>query len=411
MSSLIPVQLGSPGAALRLESPVLLEESHPLTQIDFSVPLTFQPAVSGNYHLIVQLSVLKDGQVIRTLTDPYIGSGNAGESLIADVNVNITGSFNQGAHQFELELSILSYQNIQANPLLGVPAVSVQGSTAAEDDIGPTGPPGPQGHAGTRGPYGPTGTTGPTGATGVGIITGAQGPKGPTGPTGVIAATGDGGGTGATGHTGADGIGIPGPTGATGVGATGATGYGPAGSTGDTGAQGVTGSTGPGSNIAGPTGPVGPTGATGPSRALPMVVSDTLLVRSPAVGQGQIVGQLPPVQVNAADQCVLVEGTLQIGYGNPANFTFTNTVFYQVYRDGQAIGSGLFWTLNYNYYNSPGFNTLSSQQPLAFMAIDENPPLGLHNYTLSVNVGPVSSNTTIAYESFNATAIVFRKGN
>ncbi|MEK3792224.1 hypothetical protein MKX42_10925 [Paenibacillus sp. FSL R7-0204] len=93
MSSLIPVQLGSPGPAIRLASPVLLEESHPSVQIDFSVPLSFQPAMAGNYHLIVGLSVLKDGRIIHTLTEPFIGSGNAGEALIADVNARITGSF------------------------------------------------------------------------------------------------------------------------------------------------------------------------------------------------------------------------------------------------------------------------------------------------------------------------------
>ncbi|MFD1905166.1 hypothetical protein ACFSQ7_15615 [Paenibacillus rhizoplanae] len=191
MSSLIPVQLGSPGPAIRLSSPVLLEESHPYFQIDFSVPLSFKPEVSGNYHLIIGLSVLKDGNIIHTLTEPYIGSSNSGEALIADLNVNISGSFGQGVQHFELELRVLSSQNIAANPLVGLPAVSVQNDIVAADDIGPTGPTGPQGPYGTRGPKGPTGTTGPAGTTGPGIL-GIKGPKGPTGATGVAVATGEG---------------------------------------------------------------------------------------------------------------------------------------------------------------------------------------------------------------------------
>ncbi|MFD2879668.1 hypothetical protein ACFTAO_32855 [Paenibacillus rhizoplanae] len=151
MSSLIPVQLGSPGPAIRLESPVLLEESHPSFQINFSVPLSFKPALSGNYHLIIGLSVLKDGMMLQTLTEPYIGSGNAGEALIADVNASITGSFGQGGQSFEVELRVLSSQNIAANPLAGHPTVSVQEVAADEDDVGPTGSTGPQGPRGTRG--------------------------------------------------------------------------------------------------------------------------------------------------------------------------------------------------------------------------------------------------------------------
>ncbi|MEK5030948.1 hypothetical protein MKY96_05870 [Paenibacillus sp. FSL R7-0302] len=97
MSSWIPVPLGSPGEAIRLESPVLLEESHPLSQIEFSVPLAFKLRVSGSYHIIMELSVLKDGQVLRTLTDPYIGSGTAGDTVLSDVNASVRGKFGEGA--------------------------------------------------------------------------------------------------------------------------------------------------------------------------------------------------------------------------------------------------------------------------------------------------------------------------
>ncbi|MEK4850820.1 hypothetical protein NST04_13340 [Paenibacillus sp. FSL H7-0756] len=410
MSSLIPVQLGSPGPAIRMASPILLEESHPFFQIDFSVPLSFQPAAPGNYHLIVGLSVLKDGKIIYTLTEPFIGSGNAGEALIADVNARITGSFGQGGQFFELELQILSSQNIAANPLAGRPAVSVQGVAADEEEVGPTGPTGTQGPRGTKGPKGPTGSTGPTGTTGPGIQ-GVKGPKGPTGPTGVVVATGAGSVTGATGVTGPDGVGPTGATGMTGIGATGMTGYGPQGPTGTTGARGVTGPTGPGSGATGDTGPTGPTGITGPSRALPIVVSDTLLSSSPI--EGNIVGQLPSVLITSTDQCVVVAGTFQISYGNPSNHNYNNAISYLVRRDGQTIPDtgDQVWSISYDYLNNPPYNSIPSEQSLSFYAVDENPSPGVHNYQLYVEVTNLSTNTTISYKSFSATAKVFLKGN
>ncbi|WP_342421568.1 hypothetical protein [Paenibacillus sp. FSL E2-0178] len=400
MSSMIPVELGSPGAAIRLESPVLLEVSYPLSQIDFSVPLSFKPAVSGSYHLIIGLSIVKDGQVLHTLTDPYIGNGNAGDSLSADVNASITGSFGQGAQHFQLELRVLSFQNIQVNPLFGAPAVSIQGSSVVAEEVGPTGPTGETGHSGNRGTKGLTGTPGPTGETGIGI-TGTTGLRGATGATGVI--VGSGGGTGATGNTGNPGLGIPGPTGATGIGATGRTGIGPAGPTGDTGAMGITGPTGPGSGITGPTGLTGPTGAAGLSRALPVVVSNTLLVSSPSGGNP--VGQLPPVQINAANQCVVIEGTLQISYGNPPNQEYQNVLVYQLHRNGQPVGLTHFWQLRYSYSSID--NSVPSSQALAFFDIDDNPPIGQNIYSLTVTAFQTSQNTTYAYNSFDATARVF----
>ncbi|WP_339219277.1 hypothetical protein [Paenibacillus sp. FSL H8-0332] len=410
MSSLIPVQLGSPGPAIRLGSPVLLEESHPSFQINFSVPLSFKPALSGNYHLIIGLSVLKDGTMLQTLTEPYIGSGNAGEALIADVNASITGSFGQGGQSFEVELRVLSSQNIAANPLAGLPTVSVQGVAADEDDIGPTGSTGPQGPRGTRGPKGLTGSTGPTGTTGPGIM-GTKGPKGPTGATGVVVATGSGSATGPTGPTGTTGVGPAGPTGMTGIGATGMTGYGLQGPTGTTGARGETGYTGPGSGFTGRTGTTGPTGVTGPSRALPVVVSDALLSGSPE--ESELVGQLPPVLITSTDQCVVVAGTLQISYGNPPDYEYSNNIVYVIQRDGVNLPEGaLFnWMLFYNYSNDPSANSIPSEQSLFFYAIDDNPPLGLHSYTLSATASTITPNTTISYESFNATAKVFLRGN
>lgn len=410
MSSWIPVRLGSPGEAIRLESPVLLEESHPLSQIEISVPLAFKLRVSGSYHLIVELSVLKDGQVLRTLTDPYIGNGNAGDSVLADVNSSLTGTFGEGVQPFELRMRVLSSQNIEADPLLGAPVVSVQGLPVAAEEIGPTGPPGAKGAASpTRGAQGLTGTTGPAGATGIGT-TGTKGPKGATGPTGAVEDLGGEGIPGATGHTGLDGIGSPGPTGATGIGAPGATGYGVPGPLGETGATGATGATGPGSGITGSTGPTGATGVTGPGRALPMSVSDTLLSSSP--DEGPIVGQLPPVWVDSADQCVVIEGTLQISYDNPPDFKYTNILFYDVLKyDNTSIYGGFTWSLIYNYSNNPSFNTIPSEESLAFYVVDESPLLGQNIYKLSLDVIQLSDNTTISYQSFNATAKVFQKGN
>ncbi|WP_339219280.1 hypothetical protein [Paenibacillus sp. FSL H8-0332] len=410
MSSLIPVQLGSPGPAIRLSSPVLLEESHPYFQIDFSVPLSFKPEVSGNYHLIIGLSVLKDGNIIHTLTEPYIGSSNSGEALIADLNVNISGSFGQGVQHFELELRVLSSQNIAANPLVGLPAVSVQNDIVAADDIGPTGPTGPQGPYGTKGTKGPTGNTGPTGITGPGIM-GTKGPKGRTGATGEVVVTGAGSATGATGHTGPDGIGPAGPTGMTGIGPTGMTGYGVPGPAGITGPTGVTGNPGTGLNITGDTGLTGPTGITGPGRALPIVVSNILQVNSPI--EGEIVGQLPAIQINSTDQCIVIEGTLHFGYGNPPDDRYHNTLSYRVYRDGQQLetNGSFLWAKGYKYSLIPTIGSFTSEENLFFYAVDENPPLGLHNYTLFVQINTLSDNTTIAYKTFNATAKVFRRGN
>ncbi|MEK3716543.1 MULTISPECIES: collagen-like protein [unclassified Paenibacillus] len=406
MSSLIPVQLGSPGAAIRLNSPVFFEISHPLSQIDFSVPLSFRPAVPGSYHLIIGLTILKDGQVLHTFNDPYIGNANtAGDSLSTDVNASVTGRFDQGEQQFELELRVLSYQNIQGNPLLGVPAVSVQGYSVAAEEVGPTGPTGETGHPGNRGLKGATGTRGPTGQLGGTGITGTKGMRGAVGASGIVINLGSE--TGETGNTGVTGPGIIGLTGATGIGRTGPTGAGPAGPTGATGAKGVTGQTGPGSSITGPTGPTGATGAPGPSRSLPVVVSDTLLSNSPS--EGVLVGQLPPVQIDAADRCVMIEGTLQISYGNPPDREFRNALYYQVHRNGQPVGSPQFWVLQYSYSDIE--SSTPSSDGLAFFSIDPNPPVGQNVYTLTVQVYTISLNTSIAYTSFNATAKVFLDGN
>ncbi|MEK5030950.1 hypothetical protein MKY96_05880 [Paenibacillus sp. FSL R7-0302] len=191
---------------------------------------------------------------------------------------------------------------------------------------------------------------------------------------------------------------------------TGATGYGAPGPAGETGATGATGATGPGSSIIGPPGPTGPTGATGPSRALPMSVSDTLLVSSP--NEGEVVGQLPPVWVDSADQCVIIQGTIQISYGNPQNFIYNNGINYGVQKDGNTdVNTSFYWYWRYNYSNNPSFNSIPSERSLAFYAIDENPRMGLNNYRAIVRVVELSPNTTFSYRSFNATARVFQKGN
>lgn len=243
------------------------------------------------------------------------------------------------------------------------------------------------------------------GDTGSTAEAGTKGIRGAIGATGIVVSLGSE--TGVTGNTGVTGLGIPGPAGATGIGATGPTGPGPAGPTGATGAKGVTGQTGPGSTIAGPTGPTGATGAPGPSRSLPVVVSDTLLVHSPI--EGSVVGQLPPVQIDAADHCVVIEGTLQIAYGNPPNNEFQNVIYYQVHRNGQPVSSPRFWVLRYSY--SGVDISIPSSTGLAFFEIDNNPPTGQNVYTLTAQVFQISTNTSIAYTSFNATAKVYVEGN
>ncbi|MEK3901841.1 hypothetical protein [Paenibacillus sp. FSL R7-0179] len=409
MSSLIPVELGNPGAAVRLSSPVLLEVGRPLSQIDFSVPLSFKPVASGSYHLIIELSVLKDGKVLHTLSDPYIGTANsAGSILSADVNASITGSFGQGEQHFELELRVLSYQNIVSSPLLGVPAISIQASSVLAEEVGPTGPTGQTGNPGNRGVTGTTGTQGPVGSPGSTNIAGTTGLRGATGATGVVINLGSD--TGPTGYTGVTGPGITGPTGATGIGATGPTGPGPAGPTGASGAKGVTGLTGPGSSITGPTGPTGDTGAPGSSRSLPVVISDDLLVKDPGPNRGAlVVGKLPPLQIDAADRCVLIEGALQISFGNPPNNSFYNTIIYQVLRNGQPINPPHFWLLRYSY--SGADISIPSTAGLAYFDIDDNPPVGPTEYTLTAQIFDSSINTTISYTSLNASAKVFLDGN
>lgn len=409
MSSLIPVELGNPGAAVRLNSPVLLEVGRPLSQIDFSVPLSFKPVASGSYHLIIELSVLKDGKVLHTLSDPYIGTANsAGSILSADVNASITGSFSQGEQQFELELRVLSYQNILASPLLGVPAISIQGFSVLAEEVGPTGPTGDTGNPGNRGVTGTTGTQGPVGPPGSTSIAGTTGLRGTTGATGVVINLGSD--TGPTGYTGVTGPGITGTTGAAGIGATGPTGPGPAGPTGATGAKGVTGATGPGSSITGPTGPTGDTGAPGPSRSLPVVITDNLLVNDPGQNRGPlVVGKLPSLQIDAADRCVLIEGTLQISFGNPPNNSFNNTIIYQVLRNGQSFSTPHFWSSRYSY--SGVDNSIPSTAGLAIFVIDDNPPVGPNEYILTAQIWQSSLNTSISYTSLNVSAKVFQHGN
>ncbi|MFD1905175.1 hypothetical protein ACFSQ7_15660 [Paenibacillus rhizoplanae] len=140
-------------------------------------------------------------------------------------------------------------------------------------------------------------------------------------------------------------------------------------------------------------------------------MSDALLSGSPE--ESELVGQLPPVLITSTDQCVVVAGTLQISYGNPPDYEYSNNIVYVIQRDGVNLPEGaLFnWMLFYNYSNDPSANSIPSEQSLFFYAIDDNPPLGLHSYTLSATASTITPNTTISYESFNATAKVFLRGN
>jgi hypothetical protein len=256
-----PILLGTPGAAVRLTATVEPAESQPLSQIHFNAPVRFRLQNTGSYLLILGLELWRNGEVIKSVTEPYVGTGNAGEVVSGDIHFYISEVLPVETHLYELHLRVLAYQNIQGHPEAGNPYTAIH-PDLQEDGVGPEGPEGPKGPHGDEGPKGPPGLTGETGITG-------YGPTGPTGSTGDTGSTGpfiaNESFTGATGATGPTGFALTGPTGLTGSGPTGPTGFGLTGPTGQTGPTGATGETGPDA-ITGPDGPMGengPRGATG----------------------------------------------------------------------------------------------------------------------------------------------------
>lgn len=257
-----PILLGNPGAAISFSASVEQAENQPLTQINFTVPIRFKLQISGSYLLVLGLELLKNGQVIKTVTDPYTGSGAANETVAGEIDFHVLEALAVGIHQYELRVRVLAYQNVQSHPEAGYPATSLHLSSEA-DEVGPTGPPGPPGPYGPEGPKGINGITGETGPTGYGA-TGPKGATGSTGPQGPFVASG--GAAGPAGATGPTGLGITGPTGPTGTGLLGPTGAGLEGPQGPRGVTGSSGEPGPG-GITGPTGPTGDIGWRGPTGA------------------------------------------------------------------------------------------------------------------------------------------------
>lgn len=255
-----PILLGNPGAAISLSSSVEQGENQPLTQINFSIPIRFKLQITGSYLLVMGVELLKNNQVILVLSDPYTGTGVANETVAGEIDFHILETLAVGVHQYEVRVSVLAYQNVQAHPEAGSPATSAHLSSE-EEGVGPTGPPGNPGGPGAHGLKGPTGETGDTGSTGYG----ATGPTGVTGETGFHGAfIPSGSNTGPSGPTGLTGIGATGPSGPTGIGPTGPTGNGLEGAAGPRGATGITGDPSPGV-ITGPTGLDGPIGNRGPT--------------------------------------------------------------------------------------------------------------------------------------------------
>jgi hypothetical protein len=342
-----PILLGNPGAAISLSAAVEQADYQPLTQIHFSIPIRFKLQSTGSYLLILGLELLRNGQVIKSVTEPYVGTGNAGEGVTGNINFYISEPLPAGAHLYELQLRVLAYQNIQGNPEAGNPHTVIH-PDLQEDGVGPEGPEGPKGPDGDDGPQGPPGKTGETGNTG-------YGPTGPTGPTGDTGVTGpfiaDASYTGATGPTGPTGFGYTGATGSTGFGPTGPTGIGLTGPTGQRGPTGATGETGTDS-ITGPDGPRGEDGPRGPTgfgytgvgRGF-TGVAYTQWLRTLSLPQNQWV-ELARVEINpdpstqpSLEPAVMLKGGFDFSYGTDYLATGDYDIEYRLLRNGEPIQS------------------------------------------------------------------------
>lgn len=348
MSLFTPILLGNPGATVSLTATVEQSESHPLSQIHFSFPVQFRLQQTGSYLLILGIELLKNGTLIKMVTDPYVGTGTANDLVAAEMDFHIQDILPPGTHQYEGKVRVLAYQNVQANPEVGSPVTVVHLSTEAEA-VGPTGPTGPTGPRGSTGPTGPTGTTGSTGPGGYGA-TGATGYTGATGPQGAFIQIM--GATGPTGPAGPIGIGVTGPTGPAGMGVTGPTGMAIDGPPGPRGATGFPGAPGP-DTLTGPTGPRGPIGVRGstglnyigPGQGLPgksYSRSDNRMEITNASQDWVEVGRLSNVIVPGSppsllQSAVLLRGGFDINYSKLSEFNISATIDYRVLRDGVEI--------------------------------------------------------------------------
>ncbi len=395
MSLFTPILLGNPGATVSLTATVEQSESHPLSQIHFSFPVRYRLQQTGSYLLVLGIELVKNGQVIKIVTDPYTGTGAANDLVAAEIDFYIQDTLPAGTHQYEGLVRVLAYQNVQANPELGTPATVVHLSADAEA-IGSTGSTGPTGPRGATGPTGPTGTTGSTGPNGYGT-TGATGATGATGPQGAFIQ--NTGATGPTGPTGPTGIGVTGPTGPSGMGATGPTGMdiagatGPRGETGSTGAPGqdtITGPTGP----RGATGPKGPTGQgyTGPGQGLPGKAysrSDNQFdIYNPSqnwVEVGRISNVVVPVSPpSLLRSVVLLKGGFDISYTNILDTDGNATIDYRVLRDGAEVKS-----FRYTDVRAASDYTAFNMIWLPVLLLD-NAPQGTHEYIIQARYTELS---------------------
>jgi hypothetical protein len=408
-----PILLGNPGAAISFSASVEQAENQPLTQINFTVPIRFKLQISGSYLLVLGLELLKNGQVIKTVTDPYTGSGAANETVAGEIDFHVLEALAVGTHQYELRVRVLAYQNVQSHPEAGYPATSLHLSSEA-DDVGPPGPEGPQGPYGEDGPKGPPGKTGPRGDVGTGA-TGATGNKGVTGPIGpFVFSGGDPGPTGATGPTGE---GATGPTGPTGDGITGPTGVGLPGPTGATGVTGATGDTGPG-GITGPTGPTGtdwgwrgPTGPafTGPGPGFPGGYVQGYTQFDLSTGNWTEIGRISNIVVPAPPEqqllqpAVILKGSFGILYLVSENVPVDVTVDYRILRDGSEIQS-----FRYHDVRSNPSSAMDINFWLPLYHVDLAAAQGAHEYIIQARSGLASGIPHSVYtqkQSFTASVI------
>jgi hypothetical protein len=342
-----PILLGTPGAVVRLTATVEPVENQPLSQIHFSIPTRFRMQSTGSYLLILGLELWRNGQVIKSVTEPYVGTGNAGEVVSGNIHFYISEALPVETHLYELHLKVLAYQNIQGHPEAGNPHTANH-PDLQEDGVGPEGPEGPKGPTGSEGDKGPPGQTGETGITGYGP-TGATGPTGDTGPTGPFIANESF--TGATGPTGPAGFGPTGPTGPTGSGPTGPTGFGLTGPTGHRGPTGATGETGADA-ITGPDGPMGengPKGATGfgftgagrgfTGEVYTQWLSTISLYQNQWTEIGRVsIAVIPSTQPLLAS-AVMLKGGFDFSYGTDYLATGDYAIQYRVLRNGVPIQS------------------------------------------------------------------------
>ena len=411
-----PILLGNPGTAIHLTANVQQTESHLRTQINFSIPIRFRIQSSGSYLLVFGAEVRKNGQTIKVLSDPYIGTGTAAETVTGEIDFQVLDTLAVGNHQYEIIVTVLAYQNVMAHPEVAQPATSIHLSTD-EEGVGPTGPTGPTGNPGPKGPKGPTGNTGPTGFTGYGA-TGATGATGQTGAQGPFISSQT---TGPTGPTGLSGLLVTGPTGPTGLGTEGPAGV---GLPGPPGPRGMTGETGdPGSDpVPGPEGPRGMWGNRGPtgsnySNSGPGLTGSYSQAYTPVNLQppgvyelGRISGIVVPPPPWAPPEpsllvpCVILEGGFQLSYLVSVNVPVDVRITYRLSR-----GSVLLKTFQYTDTRPATDSEASMNLWLPFHHVDEVGQ-GTYDYILEAEYDPNATPRSLVValrESFTA-SIAFR---